>query len=70
MKKKEFGGTTPWFFHTLWITFEVQLLTMDKLGLVLFTLAFDQFDHMLNAKLSIQITYQDDIGLLLESNNL
>ncbi len=29
--KKEFGGTTPCFFHTLWITFEVHLLTMDKI---------------------------------------
>jgi hypothetical protein len=41
MRKKEFGSTTPCFFHTLWITFEVHLLTMDKLGLGLFTLAFE-----------------------------
>jgi hypothetical protein len=32
-EKKKFGGTTPCFFHTLWITFEVHLLTMGKLGL-------------------------------------
>jgi len=41
MTKKGFGGTTPCFFHTLWITFEVKLLTMDKLGLGWFTLSFE-----------------------------
>jgi hypothetical protein len=33
MTKKEFGGKTPCFSHTVWITFEVHLLNMDKLGL-------------------------------------
>jgi hypothetical protein len=32
-EKKKFGGTTPMFFHTLWITFEVHLLTVGKLWL-------------------------------------
>jgi hypothetical protein len=37
--KKRIWRHNSMFFHTLWITFEVQMLTMDKLGLL--TLAFD-----------------------------